>query len=259
MAIITLLTDFGLQDASAGAARGVLLSAMPQAHIIDISHEVPPFRADQGAYLLSTSYRNFPEGTIHLVIIDVFNEPIPKLVLSSHNGQYFLAPDNGIIPLALGTMPAQSWLCFEFTKDKTFSDWLHSAADTIRILGSLGTAGIGLPSTSLKKLSGKAASAQGGESICAVRYIDHYGNVVTDMDLTRFTTLNKNGRFRLNFMKVNEITAISANYSDVPAGDSLCRFNHNGYLEICVNQGSASSLFGFRTEGTLNDIKITFE
>ncbi len=258
MANITLLTDFGLHDGSSGAAKGVVLSVIPRTRIIDISHEVPPFQVKQGAYLLGAAYQNFPMGTAHLAIVDVYYDATPKLVLSSFAGHYFLAPDNGIVPLALGSAPEDSWLCFELTKDRNFSDWLHAAANIIKLLASQTPAEIGLPAYKLKPPATQPEQSS-KEIHCSVLYIDHYGNVVTDMTAQRFSDLNNNGRFTVSFMKVNEMTAISGHYNDVAAGNSLCRFNHKGYLEICINQGNASTLFGLRVGGKHNDIKITFE
>ncbi len=259
MASITLLSDFGLQGASAGAVKGILLNTIPSATIIDISHEVNPHDIAQSAYLLRSAYENFPARSAHLVLVDTYSEALPKLILSMHNGHYFLAPDNGIIPLALNTVPENSWLCFELTKEKSFGDWLQAAADTIKLLQSQGPADAGMTPHILKATQGNVPTPQGSIVTCSVVYIDNFGNVVTDMTADKFISLNENGRFTLRFMQVNEITTISGHYNEVRQGENLCRFNRNGHLEICVNKGSAASLFGFRTGNKRKDIKITFE
>lgn len=256
---ITLLSDFGLHDASAGVAKGVLLSNIQNIRITDISHEISPFQVKQAAYLLGTAYKNFAKDTIHIVFIDVFSETLPRLVLSSFNGHYFLAPDNGILPLALGMLPQSSWLCFELSSEKSFGDWLLAIADTINLLQKQNGVETTLQPCILKTINTETNNKSGGATSCEVLYIDHYGNVVTDMTAAYFNDRNNSGRFRINFMRVNEITTISNHYNDVALGDNLCRFNRNGYLEICVNQGSAASLFGFRLGGKHNEIKISFE
>jgi S-adenosyl-L-methionine hydrolase (adenosine-forming) len=258
MVNITLLSDFGLHDASASAVKGTLLTNIPDARITDISHEISPFDVTQGAYVLGSAYRHFPVGTVHIVLIDVYYGTLPKLVLAGINGHYFLAPDNGILPLAIGDQALNSWLCFELTKDQSFGAWIKAAAETIRALQSSGSTGL-KAHTLYATATAATADLLNNEVACAVQYIDNFGNVVTDMTREHFDSRNKTGRFQVNFMRVNVITGISRNYSDVQAGDNLCRFNRNGYLEICVNQGSASSLFGFRARGKHNDIKITFE
>jgi S-adenosylmethionine hydrolase len=256
MPIITLISDFGIHDPAAGALKGILLGSLPAAQIIDISHEVPPFDRRQAAYLLDSAYRHFPAGTIHLVCVDIYADHMPRLVAAYYDGQFFLAPDNGIIPMAFPNATIDAWLCFELSNTYTFYDWQLAAAQEIRRLSQ--SQGSGTPKHQLINFLHHIQQVQPGIFACSVIYIDQYGNVVTDMTLATFEALNRSGRFMLTFMRVNEITAISKHYSDVTSGESLCRFNSSGHLEICVNQGNAAVLFGFRSGGIHNDIKITF-
>ena len=105
MSCITLLSDLGLHDASAAIAKGVIMQYADPSPIIDISHDIMPFHTGQAAYLLATAYRHFPLGSIHVILCDLFSNTDPDLVLCKHGGHYFLSPDNGIIPLALGLQP----------------------------------------------------------------------------------------------------------------------------------------------------------
>ena len=113
MACITLLSDFGLQDASVAIAKGILMQHAPGLPIFDISHDIKPFHSGQAAYLLSSAYKNFPAGTCHILLFDLFSETNPRLVLCEHMDSYFLAPDNGLLPLALGNETSNALQCFE--------------------------------------------------------------------------------------------------------------------------------------------------
>ena len=68
--IITLTTDFGTSDPFVGSMKGVILRICPDAEIVDLTHDVPPQDIRAGAYLFSTSYRHFPDGTVHVVVVD---------------------------------------------------------------------------------------------------------------------------------------------------------------------------------------------
>ena len=94
--IITLLTDFGLRDHFAGVLKGVIAGIAPRTRVIDITHEVTPFAVAQARFLLGQSWPYFPEGTIHLAIVDpgVGSERRPILVEAY--GHCFLGPDNGL-------------------------------------------------------------------------------------------------------------------------------------------------------------------
>jgi len=252
--VITLLSDLGLYDASAGTVKGILSSYAPGAAVIDISHEVPPFGVSQAAYVLNAAYRDFPADSVHIVIVDVFYASPCKLILARHNGHFFLAPDNGILQAALKADVRECWLCYTQEGDHTFTNWVRAAAETAGKLVT-GTGNHNLPTYSTRPFANKPPDNTARE----VLYIDNFGNVVTDICRDEFEERNSRGRFRLTFMKVSELSALSRSYSDVGAGESLCRFNRHGHLEICVNQGSAASLFGLRMGSRYNEIKITFE
>ncbi len=260
MANFTLLSDFGLVDASLGKVRGIMLQHMPEAVIADISHEVAPFDVGQASYLLATSYGSFPEGTIHVVLVDVFFERLPKLVLCSYDGHYFLAPDNGVLNFVLNAGDYRAWICFEMTSKDTFERWVKAAAHFGKLLQTGRPETLNLPSYVLTSTFQDELTLLPGDTIaCKVVYIDVFGNVVLNITKQQFDRLNRRGQFKVRFMHVNEISRISSYYNDVKRGEELCRFNSKGYLEICVNRGSAANLFGFRMKGNHNEIKITFE
>ncbi len=260
MACITLLSDFGLQDASVAIAKGILMQHAPAIPIVDISHEITPFHTGQAAYLLASAYKKFPEGSFHAVLFDLFSEPVPRLALCTCNGHYFLAPDNGILPLALAANINDSWLCFEMKKEHTFSDWLSATGAMISSLQSKKVVNPDLPGLDLKVMADKSMPKFDGTVItCEVIHIDRYENVIINLTRDQFETWGGKRSFRLSFVGMEEIETISANYHDVREGFKLCRFNSNDYLEICINRGNAASLFGLRLGGRLNDIKIIFE
>jgi len=226
--------------------------------VVDISHEIKPFNISQAAYLLSASYKNFPAGTCHLLLFDLFSDSTPRLLLSAYNGHYFLYPDNGLLPLALGATPEDTWLCYELSSTgNSFIDWLHAAGRIIQQLGKNNPANLELALYTLKtKIHSTPASP---ETQYDILHIDHYGNVVVNITRSHFQQLVNNRPFQIKFVQVEEINEISSSYSSVKEGYKLCRFNSNDYLEICINKGKAASLFGLRLGGKHNNIKIVTE
>jgi len=260
MGCITLLSDFGLQDASVAIAKGMLMQHIGSLPIIDISHDVKPFHTRQAAYLLSSAFKNFPEGTCHILLFDLFSETNPRLALCAYKDQYFLTPDNGLMPLALGDEPYNAWQCFELKKENTFTDWLNAAGAIAGALQTKQPAALNLTSIQLKAASKKNGPVYKSDTLlCDVIHIDHYENVVINITRQQFESHRKGRQFRLIFMGMEELEEISSSYGDVREGYKLCRFNSNDYLEICINRGKAASLFGLRLDGKNNNIKIVFE
>ena len=76
MPIVTLMTDFGNKDYAVAAVKGAILSTVENPQIVDISHQISPYNPTEAAYILKNAYKNFPEGSIH--IIGVESEKTPE-------------------------------------------------------------------------------------------------------------------------------------------------------------------------------------
>jgi len=263
MACITLLSDFGLQDASVAAAKGIIMQHVPTAPIVDISHLVEPYHLQQAAYLLSATYPNFSTGTCHILLFDIFSSKAPALVLCEMNGHYFLAPDNGLLPLAFNTVPDTVWRVLDLEQG-TLKDWLHAAGRIANELQSKKPGDLGLNKCELKNAPQHwRPLIETNMAECHVIHIDRFENVIVNMTKDEFEHVRSGRAFRIQFMRDEEITTISTHYNNVREGEELCRFNSTGYLEIAINRGKAASLFGLRLNNEkhviYNTIKIFFE
>jgi S-adenosyl-L-methionine hydrolase (adenosine-forming) len=260
MSCITLLSDFGLHDASVAIAKGILLQHNTSLPIFDVSHEVLPFNTRQAAYLLGAAYKNFPGGTCHLILANLFSEIPCRLILTQYEDWYFLSSDNGIVPLAIGNEPDHTWLVRYLEETGTFHDWMHAAGRIISELQANKPGALNLPGYLPKNAAHSDQQVPAGNIInCNVIHIDNYENVIINFTRKQLEAAGEGKQFRIEFGGIEEITGINENYSDVRPGYKLCRFNSAGYLEICINRGKAASLFGLRPGGKQNNIKIIFE
>ena len=101
MPIITLLTDFGVEDAYVGMMKGVVLSINPSAVIIDITHHIEPQNLIQPAYIINSYYRYFPENTVHIIVIDPGVGSDRSIIAVKMMEHVFLAPNNGVLTLLM--------------------------------------------------------------------------------------------------------------------------------------------------------------
>src|ERR671930_2644125 len=97
--VITLTTDFGLADHFVGTMKGVIHGLLPQARIVDISHEITPFEIPEAAFVIAQAYRFFPPKTVHVVVVDPGVGSARRPILVEAAGQYFIAPDNGALSM----------------------------------------------------------------------------------------------------------------------------------------------------------------
>lgn len=105
--VITLTADFGSSDAYVAAMKGVILSINPRATIVDLCHSIEPQNVFQGAFVLSTAYQFFPEGTIHIVVVDPGVGSLRRAVLLVTPSAFFVAPDNGVLSFVTGKESAR--------------------------------------------------------------------------------------------------------------------------------------------------------
>lgn len=259
MALITLLSDFGIRDPSVAIAKGILLQSVPEATLVDISHGVTPFSSRQAGYLLGACFRDFPENSVHLVLVNIFDRgPLP-LILCRDSGQWLIGPDNGVIPMAIGHRPEHYWLAVPASDTSTFVDWLKIAANFIALVVRPDFSPDGLPAYNLQKSDLGELIPEGTQPNCEVVHIDHYGNVILNINQKQFEEQRRGRTFELQLKRTERISRISGSFTEVREGDVFCRFNSAGALEVGIRNGDAARLLGIRLGSINNEIKLVFQ
>lgn len=280
MSIITLTTDYGLKDHFVGALKGKLLTEYAEATIIDISHNIDPFNTAEASYIIGASYANFPKGTVHLIGVDAELNKENQHIAIQWDDHYFIGADNGILSMLIQNIKPQKIVTI------TIHDRLPvNATDLdvfVKVACHLAKGGllnvIGKEINSIKQITElQPIVADDKNSIKGyVIYIDHFGNVVTNITKKLFLEIAKGRPYEIPIMqgknqkRMAPIKNIWAKYSDIAnagnydiknyEGDKLAIFNEAGHLEIAIfrsnpsNVGSASSLLGlgYRDAITVN-------
>lgn len=263
MSIITLTTDYGLKDHFVGALKGKIISEYPEVNIIDISHDIDPFNILEASYIIGAAYSSFPKGTVHIIGVDSERNKENQHIAIQWNDQYFIGADNGILSMLTQKVVPQKMVAI------TIHDRLHNEASDldvfVKVACHLSKGGllnvIGKEIGQLKSVAGLQASvANDFNSIKGnVIYIDHFGNVVTNISKKQFLDVAKGRPYEI-VMKTKNIKTILPNYSAVATnenyaiknyeGEKLAIFNEAGFLEIAIFRsnpskiGSANSLLG---------------
>ena len=105
MSIITLTTDLGLKDYYVAGIKGHILSQLPDANIVDISHEIPAFNISVAAFCLKNCYYDFPKGSIHIIGVSPEANEFTRHVVIKYQNHYFIGADNGIFSLLFDEIP----------------------------------------------------------------------------------------------------------------------------------------------------------
>jgi len=250
--IITLLTDFGTRDPYVAAMKGTILKICADAKIVDISHEVPRFNIKHAAFLMIQTTQYFPEGTIHVVVVDPGVGTSRRRIMIETKKNFFIGPDNGVLIPAAEREGISQIIEIRSTKymlsevSKTFEGRdvfapvaAHLASGTpLESFGNLIKNVVRHPFQS-PKISKDGISGE-------VIHIDVFGNLITN--------IGKN-HLRAKNIKFGEEIAVSINdrthkipflrtYGDSSKGEYLATIGSSGFLEISINQGNAAHDLG---------------
>jgi S-adenosyl-L-methionine hydrolase (adenosine-forming) len=248
MPLVTLTSDIGQKDFLTGGIKGQLLHVNKDFSIIDITHQLSPFNYPQAAYVCRNAIKSFPEGTLHIVMVNLFDDKPEHLLLAQHNGHYIGCGDNGLLTMILEELP-QKVVALPLDKTthkntlyctgifaKAFNEIQHGK--TLEEVGD-SSVSINVKNALRPMLGNNWIEGQ-------IIFIDNFENVIVNITKEDFETQRKGRSFKIVFKRDEVIDRISDTYADVPEGEKLALFNSAAYLEIAINKGNAAGLFGLQ-------------
>lgn len=246
MALITLTSDIGRQDFLTGAVKGQLLQINAGFKIIDISHELSPFNYPQAAYVCRNAIKNFPPGTFHIVMVNLFDKKPDHLLFIEHNGQYIGCADNGLITMILEEVPQKIValpLGASERKNTLYCSRIFARAYQ-QILDGKAFEDVGNTDVSIE-VKNPLRPLLGEKFIEGqIIFIDNFENVIINITKEEFEEQRRGRSFKIVFKRDEIIEKISETYADVSESEKLALFNSANYLEIAINKGNAAGLFG---------------
>lgn len=253
MPIITFTTDWNNSDYYHGAVKGAILSSCPDVTFVDISHNIHPFNILQASIVLRYCYKNFPEGTIHLIEVNNEKKNQPYLLVEK-NKQYFIASDSGVYSLLFDDMPDAIVKLNgrESGKDSTFPSLDIFTRAICKLVNNESLEKLGELVTSLPRRAPLLPAYDEAVINGSVIYIDSYANAITNISEELFNKIGKKRRFEI-FVQSNHyrINKISDSYSHVPPGELVAVFNSANMLEVAINQGNAAQLLNLDTNSVI--------
>jgi len=271
--IITLTTDFGSNDAYVAIMKGVILSINPEVNIVDITHSIEPQNILQAAFVVNSAYRYFPKRTVHMAIVDPGVGGERRGIILKTASALFVAPDNGILSYVINEFSLNEGALSQYPQsveevkfkagleavaitDPRF--WRHPVSPTFhgRDIFAPVAAGLSL-GISLYEFGEKITSLyvfptpkpyfdSQGNLVGHILYIDHFGNLITDIKSTDLP-----GGDVIIEVAGQRIQGIAHYYEQ---GEGLMAIvGSSGYLEISLRSGSACDFLGM---GVGDEMKV---
>ena len=252
MSIITLTTDFGVDDEYVGVMKGVILSINPAAIIVDITHHIKPQDLIQTAYTIKCSYKYFTKGSIHIVVVDPGVGSDRAILAVEMMGYVFLAPDNGVLSLVMDEGNIDSIVRIDNSNyfldsvGRTFHgrDIFAPVGAHISMGVEIKELGTLIDQKDLVYLDVQKPHISGeGELVGTIVSVDRFGNLITDIEFESIEKFCKPDRELQIIIGKIRITGLSKSYESVKPQTPLAIIGSRGYLEIAVNSGSAGRSF----------------
>ena len=253
--MVILFTDYGVDSLYVGILKGVILAKGPTVQVDSLTNAVPPFDIESGACMLAEGCPYFPEGAVFCCVVDPGVGSARKgIVLETLKGQYFVAPDNGLLTLVAqrdGIKAIHEITNTALWREGAVSNTFHGR-DIFGPVAAALASGAGLKDVGpardvLLQLSLKPAALEAGAVCGEVTRVDEYGNLITNIPGALFT-----GDFGARLGEPLAVTVagktVSAKfvktYSDVAQGEYLALVQSSGLIECAINIGSLGAAIG---------------
>ena len=246
--LIIMITDFGFKDFYVGAMKGAMYKVFPQAKIDEISHGISKFDIKEGAYTLAKAALEFPTGTVFVGVIDpgVGTQRKP-IVMKTKNGNYFVAPDNGLLTLigdTMGVAEVREITNRDVMRQDVQSSTFHGrdifGPAAAHLAKGIVFEKVGPVLEEYVRLPISFAEVVGDAIAGQIDVIDEYGNAITNIRPDLFQKLGIQGgqTIEVDFNDQRKIRCkyVKA-YGDVPIGDYVGLFGSGGVFEVAINQG----------------------
>lgn len=246
--LITLTTDFGVSDQFAGVMKGVIAGIAPNARVIDISHDIPVYNVTEAAFVIAEAWPYFPNGTIHVVVVDPGVGSSRRPILAQAGGHFFIGPDNGVLSMVFDAAPYKARVIsnpkvMRGEISRTFHGRDVFAPAAAHLAKGVKPASFGKLTTDCVRLWANNPAPSGRNKWRGtILKVDRFGNLITNFSAKEFDGI-KTRPFELR-AGTKKIRRLALNYAETEARELFAIIGSSGYVEIAANQSSAADLIG---------------
>jgi S-adenosylmethionine hydrolase len=251
--LITLTTDFGMTDPYVAEMKGVILGINPNVNIVDLSHEIEKFNIRMAAYTLASASPYFPQGTIHVAVVDPGVGTKRRPLLIQTQKAFYIGPDNGLLTLAAREQQVKH--VFQIANPKLMlpeiSNTFHGrdifAPAAAHLAKGIGPDEFG---PEIRKIfTAKFARVARGKNtlIGEVLHTDRFGNIITNILAEDLHSIGAESSIYVRLKTRRLWLKLCKSYAEVKKKGALAIVGSHGFIEISVNQGDAASNLGAKT------------
>lgn len=246
--ILTLTTDFGLNDHYVGAMKAVILGISPDVRLVDISHEIPPQDIMAAAWVMRNAAMYFPPKTVHLVVVDPGVGTDRDPVIIEMEDQFFVGPDNGIFSLIADAFEysATKLTNPEYWEKRT-SGTFHGrdifAPVAAHLTKGIPVSNFGEKITEIVTYRWAIPIADKDGIQGWIVHIDRFGNLISNIPKSMLVSILGNRNFKI-YVGNTILDEILPTFGAVHDGEPVAYIGSSDVLEIAINKGNAEEMLG---------------
>lgn len=251
--VIALMTDFGLGDGDVGIMKGVIARITPQAHIIDITHDVTPQNVPSAAWILSSAYRYFPAGTVFVCVVDPGVGSSREAIAVQAGDWFFVGPDNGLFAYILQEQPVYAACLLSNPAyhlpyvSSTFHGRDIFAPVGAYLAGGTPISEIGTPldPAVLQRINIESPTRHGTDIDARIIHVDNFGNLITNIPLPTVPDLFDASKVQAIFPAGRVVDRRRRFFAEgLDDGQPFIYGDSSGYVGIAVRNGNAAKMLG---------------
>jgi S-adenosylmethionine hydrolase len=255
--IVTLTTDFGLQDPYVAEMKAAILGICPNAVAVDVTHDIAKFSIRMGAFVLASAVPYFPDGSVHLAVVDPgVGTPRRPIVIQTKKG-FFVGPDNGVLVLAAQKQSIEN--IHELTNPQFMlpkvSNTFHGrdvfAPAAAHLLNGVKPAEFGPEISEAAMVEFAHATRKNDELIGEVLHVDGFGNIITNITEPEVEQNRLKGAVKVELTSCELRLEFCRAYGEMKPHEPLALIGSHGFLEISINQGNAAEKFKTKAGDTI--------
>jgi hypothetical protein len=245
--IITLTTDFGQSDYDVGVLSGVIWNSAPRARVVDLSHEVARHNVFEAALLLDRCTPYFPDGTIHVAVVDPGVGTERRGIAARLGAQWFVGPDNGLItlmhrraqaaeqPIEIVQLNRPRYRLAEVSHIFHGRDVFAPAAAHLAAGVPLAELGDPISDPVLLEIPTPERGERGWRGV--VMHVDAFGNLSTNLERQQ---IEHTGKIAIH-LRDARIEGLVRTFGEAEPGELVALFDSSGKLSVCVVNGNAAA------------------
>jgi S-adenosylmethionine hydrolase len=257
--LITLLTDFGDRDWFVATMKGVILSIHPDVHIVDLSHQIAPHQINDAGYFLKSCYREFPEGTVHVVVVDPGVGSARRAIAVKSERHFFLAPDNGVLTYIFDDEQPVEVREIDQPKFRrespghTFDGRDLFAPAAARLAQHEPFESYGPVIENYRTFSIPQPRWEHTALVGEIVYVDRFGNLISNLTQQHLGEARSVAMGRQLSIRIGEriIEGLVSSYSEGMAEKPSALINSDGKLEVFLKEASAADLLQMKRGGRI--------